>query len=419
MLLKEIGLNSTLAPCGEPLAEWLQTLASEPELAALLAPVPAERVSRGYGHTLTEICQQPLLWADTALRVAGAQEQLAECVRGSQWLALTGSGSSQYVGECVHPVLQTETGLPAFTAGAGSLLLDGMRGVPASRPGLLISFARSGDSPESAALVELFTGADSRVRHLIITCNRDGRLATQFGGHASVRVLALDPRTNDRSLVMTSSFTNMVLAARALGLLEQPGALDSLVRRLSRLGRDLLLQHTGAIAGVARGPFEKAVFLASGSRFGAARESALKMLEMTSGRIPTMAETYLGLRHGPMCLVDSATLVVCYLSSDPLARSYELDLIGELNRKELGATKLVAGEGIPASLLAPGDVALEMNGIAAIGDASAAVLDTMIGQLLAFFRCMAGGLRPDQPSTGVISRVVNEFSIHRAPGFGR
>jgi tagatose-6-phosphate ketose/aldose isomerase len=261
--------------------------------------------------------------------------------------------------------------------------------------------------------VEFFLETEPAVQHLIITCNRKGKLATRFERHPRVTVLVLDSRTNDRSLVMTGSFTNLVLASRGLGLIRQPDLFQALAGRLASLAKDLLLKHTGTLAAVARGRYSKVVYLASGCRFGAARESALKMLEMNGGRIPTMAETFLGVRHGPMCAIDQDTLVVCYLASEPLARAYEEDLILELNRKQLGARKLIVGQQIPPSLLTGDDVAIEIPGLAVAGDSNVPVLDAMVGQLLAFFRCLAGGFRPDMPSSGVISRVVNGFSIHR------
>ena len=393
--------------------DWLRKLVVQEAWGSLLAQNAGDRETAGYGHTLQEICQQPYTWTDTASRVAKVADRLANLLPDCEWVVITGSGSSQYAGECVHPTLQPEIGMPVFTLGGGWLLLEGSRSVPAARPGLLVSLARSGDSPESTGAVEFFLETEPRVRHLIITCNETGRLATRFGDDTRVEVLQLDPRTNDRSLVMTSSFTNLAIACRALGCL---GAMEGYtigVDRLASAARNVLLHQTDTLAGVARGAFQKVVYLGSGCRYGAAREAALKMLEMNCGRIFTMAETYLGLRHGPMCAIDENTLVVCFLDSDPLARAYEEDLIAELDRKELGARKLIVGEEIPASLLRDDDVALEIPGLAALGDASVPVLDVLVGQLLAFFRCLAGGLRPDLPSQGVISRVVNGFTVHR------
>jgi tagatose-6-phosphate ketose/aldose isomerase len=395
------------------LEEWLQTLASRQQFAELLAPTSNAREAAGYGYTLSEICQQPLLWTDTAARMVENRECLLELIAGARWLVITGSGSSQYAGECVHPVLQAELGFPTFTAGGGWLLLEGARGLPPAEPGLLVSLARSGGSPESVAVVEQYLEMAPRVRHLVITCNADGPLATRFRGNRRVSVVVLDSRTNDRSLVMTSSFTNMTLAARALGLLGRREAIERLSDDLADAGKYLLSHHSATIKNVAEGPFRRAVFLASGCRFGAARESALKMLEMNAGCIPTMAETYLELRHGPMCLVNRETLVVCFLACDPLTRAYEEDLIAELHRKQIGARLLLVGEHVPPGLLGADDIALEIPGLAALGDDNVAVLDAMVGQLLGFFRCLAGGLRPDMPSSGVISRVVSKFAIHR------
>jgi tagatose-6-phosphate ketose/aldose isomerase len=227
-------------------------------------------------------------------------------------------------------------------------------------------------------------------------------------------VITLDDATNDRSLVMTSSFTNMVIAGRFLGMLDHPAEYVSLVDGLGRAARGLLADHGDAIARVARLPFTRAIYLASGFRNGAAREAALKMMEMTAGRVFTMPETYLGLRHGPMSAIHPDTLVVCFLSSDPMVRAYECDLIRELTAKGLGAGKVILGENIPADLMSPGDVALECPGMAAAGDRNVTVLDVIAGQLLAFFRCMAEGLRPDSPSDqNVITRVVGGFTLYR------
>jgi tagatose-6-phosphate ketose/aldose isomerase len=198
-------------------------------------------------------------------------------------------------------------------------------------------------------------------------------------------------------------------------MLDHPQKYIALVDTLANAARRLLVDHSDAIAAIARRPFQRAIFLGSSCRYGAAREAALKMLEMTAGRVFTMPETYLGLRHGPMSAIHSDTLVVCFLASDPTTRAYECDLIRELTAKGLGAGKVILGENIPADLMAPGDVALECPGMATAGDHSVTVLDVIAGQLLAFFRCLAEGLKPDSPSdANVISRVVNGFTLHRA-----
>src|SRR5262249_3586052 len=161
--------------------------------------------------------------------------------------------------------------------------------------------------------------------------NRAGRLATSYGGEPRVSALVLDDKTCDRSLVMTSSFTNMVLAGLALGYTDDPEAYRARGGAVARLGAALLLQHADAAPRAARSDYRSAVYLGSGCRYGSARESALKMLEMTAGRVTTFPETYLGLRHGPMAAVGDSALVVCFLSVDPVVRAYEADLVRELN----------------------------------------------------------------------------------------
>jgi tagatose-6-phosphate ketose/aldose isomerase len=125
-----------------------------------------------------------------------------------------------------------------------------------------------------------------------------------------------------------------------------------------------------------------------------------------------MAESYLGLRHGPMSSLDDKSLVVGFLSPDPAVRAYEIDLLRELSRKQLGMTRVLVGEDIASDLLGPDDLAVELWALGAIDDALPLLADVVVGQLLAFFRCLALGGKPDTPSQGVLTRVVERFPMH-------
>lgn len=385
------------------------------KLTQLLCRSEQEQTEAGYFHTLREILQQPETWLKTGEEMISRSADLLQSISGIRTVILTGSGSSEFAGECVRLVLQNELGVTAQSVGGGILLTHGAQAIAPGKPRLMISLARSGDSPESARAIAVLLETDPDTTHLVFTCNAHGRLATTYRDDPRVRVVVLDERTNDSSLVMTSSFTNMVLAARSLGLLRQPQEYRQLVGELSIAAQNILDTAVDAIASIAERSFGRVVFLASGSRIGAAREAALKMVEMTAGRVVTTHETYLGLRHGPMSAVDPNTLTVCFLSSDPLVRAYESDLIRELNQKELGCAKLIFGEDIPVGLANREDVVIECKGLAKIGDENMPVLDVLIGQLLGFFRCLKEGFHPDAPSsTGVINRVVQEFVLHGA-----
>jgi tagatose-6-phosphate ketose/aldose isomerase len=367
----------------------------------------------GYYHTLREILQQPATWPKTASQLASLSGELLPLVGGVKNLVLTGSGSSEYAGECVRGPLQNSLSIPVQTVGGGTLLTHGGKAIGPGRPGLLLSLGRSGDSPESVGAVSVILASEPEINHLVVTCNAEGGLANAFRDEPRVKVILLAEQTNDCSLVMTSSFTNMVLAAAFLGMLHSPDKYIKLVEDLSRKAEELLKTQIDTLATMAQLNFARVVFLASGAGLGAARESALKMLEMTAGRVWATSESYLGLRHGPMSAVHPDTLVVCFLSSDPLVRAYECDLIRELNDKQLGMAKLIFGDSIPGDLALAQDVVIECNGMRELGDDNAPVLDVILGQLLAFFRCLKEGLKPDSPSAGgVISRVVQEFRLH-------
>jgi tagatose-6-phosphate ketose/aldose isomerase len=399
-------------------------LGADSEIGRLLEPSPDVQLAKGYGNTLREIYQQPVTWRETARAMVEIREVLGATLveagipdRGGS-IVITGSGSSLYAAECLSLPLQEALRVSVSAVPAGLVLTHARGCLPMDRPGLLLSLARSGDSPESRAIVDLALETAPQVRHLVITCNPKGALATVYGQVSAVRTVVLDEKTNDRSLVMTSSFTNMVLAGRALGVLRSLDRYVSGVDVVADAGAGILRSGADALARAARGEFHSVVYLGSGCILGAAHEAALKMLEMTGGQVWTLAESYLGLRHGPMSALREDSLVVAFLSSSPVARAYELDLLRELARKQLGARRVVVGAEIPSEALpGPEDVAIECPVPDASCDAELVVLDVLAGQLLAFFRCLHMGLHPDSPSAnGVISRVVDSFEIHGRNG---
>lgn len=392
---------------------WTARWAKEvPAVAALLGRPEVERLSAGYEHTLREIGQQPSTWLDTAERASSTLDELAGLAEGVQ-VVLTGSGSSQFAGNCLAPALQRSLGATVRVIPSGQLIVDRRGVVPAAKRCLVVSLARSGDSPESCAIVDAMLASEPECRHLVITCNEHGLLARRYRHLDRVRCLLLDQHTCDQSLVMTSSFTNMVIAGLCLGRAGDAAGYRQTVSSLSELAQAQMLRYTQTLADVSTRPFHSVLFLGDGCRYGAAMESALKMLEITSGRIATRAETFLGLRHGPMCAIHPDTMVVGFLSSDPLARAYQLDLLAELRDKRLGLCRVVVGEMVPPGVPGCGDLVINRLPMPGVDDSSAAVLDAIVGQLLAFFRALHEGIPPDSPSRdGVINRVVSGFRIH-------
>ncbi|MCS6952485.1 MAG: hypothetical protein RMK57_08660 [Bryobacterales bacterium] len=267
---------------------------------------------------------------------------------------------------------------------------------------LVISLARSGDSPESVAVVDRIRRSRPDVRHIALTINPEGQLAR----HPGVQAVLLDPRANDRGLAMTSSFTNLVVAGC---LLARPEPTEAALPQLCQAAREALASYEAAAAALAENPPARVVALASAPLRGAAREACLKILEMTAGRVATLAETYLGLRHGPMSFLEPQTLVICVVSSDARRRRYELDLVRELRQKKLG--RLVA--------LAPPEADRDSFDLflstpaSALPDWLRTPVEITFAQLLAWHLSSRLGLDPDNPSpTGVIHRVVQGVRIY-------
>jgi D-galactosamine 6-phosphate deaminase/isomerase len=307
----------------------------------------------------------------------------------------TGAGSSAYAGVAAQAGFTNGRAAPTT-----DLLVDPKPHFGPS--GVLVSLARSGDSPESVAVVRRVQRLCPHVRHLAITCNAQGQLAQCPG----VSPIVLDPRTNDQSLAMTSSFTNLALAGMCLGRHREIGqgltaVCDRVKQRLSELEE--------RAEGLAAEPVNRVVILASAPMMGWAHEAALKILEMSAGRIPVMPETHLGLRHGPMSFLRPDTLVLSIVSTNRLRRRYEEDLLTELRAKQLGRVVVItSGDGpVPAAA----EIVPAMS--SELPDDLRTPFEIVFPQLLAFHLSLQAGLDPDNPSPGaVITRVVQGVRIH-------
>ncbi len=346
----------------------------------------------GRAATHEEIFQQPLLWPVTLSQIESTA--LSAAAKHSP-AVITGAGTSAYAAAAIAGAWHNARAVPTT-----DLLLDDS--ILSGQIATLVSIARSGDSPESIGIVEKVQRQFPHVAHIALTCNSSGKLAQAKG----VQAIVLDPRTNDRSLAMTSSFSNLVLAGIAVRRSgDVSPALASICRRVETLLPELE-QHAERVA--SRQP-SRAVVLASPKLFQAARESALKILEMTAGACIPLAETFLGLRHGPMSFVQRQSLVLCFLSADPVTRLYELDLVSELRAKGLGYLVAIAPDGIDTTLF---DEVIPASA-GELDDALRTSFEIVFPQLLAYHLSLRSGLNPDNPSPdGVITRVVAGVRIH-------
>jgi tagatose-6-phosphate ketose/aldose isomerase len=236
---------------------------------------------KNIGHTWREIMQQPALWPTTAVRVREGTERLQVRTRlKDARVMITGAGTSAYVAGAIAGAWPRSVAVPST-----DLLLATERYIEETT--VLLSVARSGDSPESMAVVDRVHRLRPDIWHLAITCNARGGLATS----PLVNSIILDPRTNDESLVMTSSFSNLLLGGLCLA---KGDAMDPVITRASAAAQAEFPVINDRMKTLANITEDRVLLLASPPLFSWAEEGALKILEMTAGRFPAMAATNLG-----------------------------------------------------------------------------------------------------------------------------
>ena len=392
-------------------------------LRALLELPELEKTERGLEHTPREIWQQPDTWRTTFELCSGRRGELNDVLRragvgrgnmSSPTVYLVGAGTSDYTGRALASLLRQRWSCDVWPIPSTTLLTEFEEYHRPGREYLWISFSRSGESPEGVALLEQALDRRREIRHLLITCNPQAPMAQVCLQNPDRAVaLVLDDAVNDRGLAMTSSFSNMVLAGQCVGHLDDLAQFGEVVAQLSETGRQFLPAAAEAAESTTLLGCTRTCFVGAGALRAVADESALKVVELSAGKVTTLAETPLGLRHGPLSSVDSQTLFVAFLSSDPRRRGYELDLLREIDRKRLGRVRVAvtAPGGEDGSSLVDYDLSLECP--ANFPDQYRPVLDVMLGQLIGLFASMRSGLRPDQPSpNGTITRVVAPIKLY-------
>ena len=369
---------------------------------------------KGALHTAVEICQQPQLWEkiykSLLLQKPELKEFLNEALAKSERIILIGAGTSAFIGLSLRGIFQRSTGRITEAISTTDLVSHPHDYLFKAIPTLVISFARSGNSPESEAAVALSDRLCKTCYHLIVICNADGKLA-QYPAKNKF-VFTLPKEANDQSLAMTSSYSGMLLAGLLIAELDQLSTLNNIIRTLVKYGEKAISYYAAELKQIAEKDFSRAVFLGSGPLFGTATESHLKLQELTDGKIICKSDSFLGFRHGPKAVINESTLVVYIFSNDEYTLKYEKDLVESMKKGNRPLLEIGIMESQLPGINLDHKFHFAENG-SAIREEFLTVCSIIPAQILGFYKSLQVGLRPDSPSySGSITRVVEGVQIY-------
>jgi D-galactosamine 6-phosphate deaminase/isomerase len=364
--------------------------------------------------TAREITQQSAMLRKTHAALTANKGALDRFLRplldrAAVRVILTGAGTSAFIGECLAPYLAAKLPCRVEAIPTTDLVSAPHLYFEADGPTLLVSFGRSGDSPESVAALDLANRFVREIHHLVITCNPDGALARKIGAAGNGMTILLPEETHDRSFAMTSSFSCMTYAA--LAALSDIDGTQARVELIAQAVEAVIAGQTEAMKTLAGKGHERVVYLGSHVFKGLAREAALKLLELTDGGMIAAYDSPLGFRHGPKTIVNDRTLVVIFLSNDAYTRRYDLDLLEEIRRDgRHGGLLAISGsdEGMPS-----GVERILISAMAVARDVDLLIPFIAAPQIFAFEQAIGRGLSPDKPNvSGTVNRVVQGVRIH-------
>jgi len=369
----------------------------------------------GAYFTAREISQQPDLWKKIWEKIEHQKDALWAFLQQAYSMAdniiLTGAGTSAYIGMSLSGIFFRNTGIHTRAVPTTDLVSHPYDYFHKDHIPLIISFARSGNSPESCAALELADKLSRGCYHLIITCNESGDLAAYKSGQ-SAYIFTLPPDSNDKSLAMTSSYTGMLLAGTIIAQASHDEGMSDQVKLLCQYGEHILQQYASLLYSIANQDFSRAVFLGNGALSGTATEAQLKLQELTNGKVICKNDTFLGFRHGPKAVIDEKSLVVYFFSQSDYVLNYERDLVTSMKKGNKALMEIGIMESHYAGVELDAVIVLSA-GNSSLHEDLLPVVSIVPAQMLAFYKSLALGLQPDTPSlNGAISRVVQGVEIY-------
>ncbi|MGB9779557.1 SIS domain-containing protein [Caldanaerobacter sp.] len=377
-----------------------------------------ERLKEKGGYfTAKEINQQPEVWKKLFDILANQKKEIIEFLNPIFQLKdlkiiLTGAGTSAYVGYSSEGYLRRMLGLDVEAIDTTDIVASPENFFFKERPTLLISHARSGDSPESLATIELAEKIIKDVYFLNITCNKDGKMAKSTIDKKNCLNIFMPEEANDEGFAMTSSFTCMLLTDLMLPHIEQIESKKDLFEKLAKEAERIIEKDAAKIEEISKNDYDRLVYLGSGNLKGCAAEAALKSLELSRGEVNTNFNTPLGFRHGPKSVINDKTLLGFFVSNNPYTQKYDLDLIKEI-ANEPGQRKLMAF--MPEDLQIDGiDYIFKLGqDFTNVEEAFLTPLYIIYAQMLAFYKSLNLGITPDNPNPeGRVNRVVKGVIIY-------
>lgn len=371
-------------------------------------------------NTAKEIIQQPDTWRESVKNLIKNKIEIKSFIdsflcKKEYRIILTGAGTSAFAGEVCEPYLTSLLNKRVEAIATTDLVASPKSYFIKDMPTLLISFARSGNSPESVHAVNLASQLVDDLYQVVITCNENGKLAKNTVNDEKSLLLLMPPQTNDLGFAMTSSFTTMVLNAMAVFNMDNIENFSIDVDKLSNSVNDFIKNNIEEVTKLANEDFERIVYLGSSTSKGIARESALKVLELTAGKVNASYDTPLGFRHGPKSVVDNKTVSVVYISNDEYTRKYDLDLAKEMLAHKKNDKVVIVGDNIEEEIVNKSDYIFNIENIdySVENEVLLPLQQIIFGQMLSFLKSVNLGITPDNPCpTGEVNRVVQGVILH-------
>ena len=368
-------------------------------------------LERVCGDTSLEIAHQPIMWRELAKHLLNIKDDIAGFMKSikNRRIIMTGAGSSGFTARAVARFL-AKRGLHCESYLTTDIVTAPSMCFPTDTPTMLVSFARSGNSPESEGAVRYARKYIKDLCELTITCDSESKLSKATRESDKSLVVVMPEGTNDKGFAMTSSVSTMILAGFAIFSYENLANICDEILTLAKTVEENGKTMVDIAETCAKYNAERAWYLGSGPFNALVEEGALKMMELTNGAVAAGFNNSPEFRHGPKTVLNNKTITIHLISDDEYTSKYDIDLLNELiKQKDKNIIIAIADKKLNADY----SVVYNTQGFNILKSVAAGLQGLVFMQLLSMFFSLSLKITTDNPSpSGLVNRVVQGVTVY-------
>lgn len=376
----------------------------------------------GY-YTCREMVSQPSLWLEGVNIISEYKDKIEKFVHEIKSIKdlriyLVGAGSSAKAAAIVENYLKRVTGLEVCSISSTNLITQPDNYIVDDKPALLVSFGSSGNTTEGLEAVRILEEKCKRLYQILIICSAKGEIVERYSKKEGVLYIPVPEGTKGRSMAATGEFTLLVQYALMIFDISKINYYREMFDKAAKDAEGFFERDIYKVHAATNKKYDVVAALGSNALTSLASEMCLKIGELSSGIQGTQFNPTLEFRHGPKLIMNSKSLISFFISSDPLTKKYEIDMLKECSSDKRNSTIAAVSMDYDREIDESCDYYIYFNrdGFKYLDDSHIIFQYALYLQSFAILKAIELGIAPDtlgSDKSGFVNKVAKGVKIYR------